>query len=607
MTHPRQFLAGKRFARNGSSREAQLAQKRGGEVGGLTNEGNTCFMNSVIQSLASSHSLLLFIDNNIYEVVEAPDGSLVKTNTLKRNMTFTAALKSLLDDLNGSYGLRGKEFSTRLLMKRMADGPKQNFFMGYNQEDAQEFYQLVMRKVEKEHKKSCPDSSRAASREASVEPEDASSTGKYVSIDSVPNHISGCTQIGHLGKVYVPAHQINPNIADSSSQLFAMDLVTPVDGIAAERIGCVNCGETGGIRYSVISGLSLNLPYEQGFGSRYDLVQLLQQWEKPEIIDEVNCNRCGLSQTKQFLLENADNSSSEKLVANFEKRIAEIDQELEKDSISDEVFEKLTVKQMTRKTLKSKQILLSRPPPLLCIHINRSVIDPRTFMIVKNPKNLSFPAELDLNPFVAVPDEINMDARLPFKKREETDEEDNMEQSDEQEEVDEKDLDGAESTNELMGSLELEEKQPQNGVKSKPSDPPVLNKDLLYNLNAVITHMGTHHYGHYICYRKWRGTWWRVNDEIVTATTENEVLRAPGTFMLFYEHKSADKSYEESEEELPASSADEFQVAEDDAVLLSSEDENSGLEELFRGESDTADKLFPNATTFEVEEERAFN
>ena len=27
--------------------------------------------------------------------------------------------------------------------------------------------------------------------------------------------------------------------------------------------------------------------------------------------------------------------------------------------------------------------MLDRPPPLLCIHINRSVFDPRTYMIVK--------------------------------------------------------------------------------------------------------------------------------------------------------------------------------------------------------------------------------
>lgn len=571
-------------------------------------------MNSVLLSLASSHSLLQFIDNSIYEIVDAPDGSVVKTNATKRNMAFTVALKRLLDDLNGAYGLRGKEFSTRLLMKKMSDGPKQNFFMGYNQEDAQEFYQLVMRKVEKEFKKNQEESTPELEENSDTSEDTSSSeSSKYVSIDLVPDYVSGCNQIGHLGKVYVPAHQINPNIADSSRQLYGMDLVTPVDGIAAERIGCVNCGETGGIRYSVISGLSLNLPYEQGFSPRYDLIELLKQWEKPEIIDEVNCNRCGLMQTKQFLLENTDTAINEKLIANFEKRVAEIEQELAKDAISDEVFEKLTTKQMTRKTSKLKQILLSRPPPLLCIHINRSVIDPRTFMIVKNPKNLSFPAELDLNPFVAVPDDINMDARLPFKRRDVSKELSNEEMDDAatadsldsminlESKISQSDSEAEDDTKETQSAIDypqIEEKLVTGQV------PFALNKDLLYNLKAVITHMGTHHYGHYICYRKWRGSWWRVNDEIVSVVTEDEVLRAPGTFMLFYEHKNADTSGLPDFED---QSTSDMPVEEEDQEFLLSldEKENTEGEELFRGENDTADKLFPGAT-FEVEEERAF-
>lgn len=618
MAQPRQTLTRGRFGKQNLSHEAQYARRNGGEVGGLTNEGNTCFMNSVLLSLASSHSLLQFIDDSIYEIVEAPDGSAVKTNATRRSMPFTVALKQLLDDLNGAYGLRGKEFSTRPLMKRMSDGPKQNFFMGYNQEDAQEFYQLVMRKVEKEFKKtqesgSTPEPEEKPTSASSIS---SSESTKYVDIDSVPGYISGCTRLGHLGKVYVPAHQINPNIADSSRQLYGMDLVTPVDGIAAERIGCVNCGETGGIRYSVISGLSLNLPYEQGFSPRYDLIDLLKQWEKPEIIDEVNCNRCGLLQTKLFLLENTDSASNEKLVANFEKRIAEIEHELEKDAISDEVFEKLTTKQMTRKTLKLKQILLSRPPPLLCIHINRSVIDPRTFMIVKNPKNLSFPAQLDLNPFVAVPEDINMDARLPFKRRdaskvspsEELDDaatadslesmtnlESKISRSDSEVEDDTKE------TQTAIDYLQIEEEIADAGHEQEPV---VLNKDLLYNLKAVVTHMGTHHYGHYICYRKWRGSWWRVNDEIVSVASEDEVLRAPGTFMLFYEHKNADtnSSPDFEEQKTPDFGVDD----EGNEFLLSlDEKENTEGEELFRGGNDSADKLFPRAT-FEVEEERAF-
>lgn len=641
MARSRKLFFGGRYGKHNQSREAQFARKNGGEVGGLSNEGNTCFMNSVIQSLASSHSLLDFIENSMYETVEVPDGCIVKTNKIKRTMGFTAALKSLLDDLNGAYGLRGKEFSTRLLMKKMSDGPKQNFFMGYNQEDAQEFYQLVMRKVEKEFNET-----RSGSSDPLPESEEKKDAPEYVSIDSVSGYITGCDQIGYLGKVYVPAHQANPNIADSARQLFGMGLVTPVDGIAAERIGCVSCGETGGIRYSVISGMSLNLPYEQGFSPRYDLIELLRQWETPEIIDEVNCNRCGLMQTKQFLLQNSDSASSEKMVSNFEERLADIEAELQKDTISNDAFERLTIKQMTHKTLKQKQILLSRPPPLLCIHINRSVIDPRTFMIVKNPKSLSFPSELDLNAFVAVPDQINLDARLPFKKHSDEEPVDTEESPNMQAELDsledtvpEADVagvsvaiglfeirdgvegsEGDENGSEGVKDPAENESEDVNDVTEQSSEnanegaekgfesansiglyKPALNKDLLYRLKAVITHMGTHHYGHYICYRKWRGTWWKVNDELVSATSEDEVLCAPGTFMLFFEHRNADKLAQP--ESFEDQSSEEAEA--DDERLLFTEISTNSDDEMFRGLSDSPEKLFSGAR-YDFEEERAF-
>lgn len=563
-----------RFGRTGinrfnrkKSKEQKFAIANGGEVGGISNDGNTCFMNSVIQSLASSRQFIKFIDSYLYSEIEIDNKGekiTMKSNQPKPELPFTTALKKLLDDVNGKYGSRGKEFSTKPLLNRMPNGPRQNFFSGYNQEDAQEFYQLIMNILEKEFKKI------TQSRLPTPEPEGEKET-KFQDVRNLKEIISGCNKLGKLGVVYVPAAQVDPNLDDAGHKVMPLELITPVDGISCERIGCLTCGEVGGIRYAVTSGLSLNLPQNQSYYSSFNLSQLLNEWITPEIIDDVNCNRCGLLQTQTFLLSTIEElekkENNTKLIDQIKTRLSAIETELAKPQVTDEAFEKLTVKKQIKKSRKSKQIFLDRPPPLLSVHINRSQFDPKTYMVVKNPNNVTFPAVLDLSPYIVEPNQINMDTRLPFRKQDE-----DLKYNDVGSSVDETAPTSVDET--VPTSQESNDGLlSPNGtaITTASSDP-----KLLYNLKAVIVHFGTHNYGHYICYRKLRGTWWRISDESIYVVTEAEVLSGQGTFMLFYEYNdgfveilqnvSDDEVEERSSPEAKDSSDEEKESDEDKGI-----------------------------------------
>ncbi|KAH7930635.1 cysteine proteinase [Leucogyrophana mollusca] len=378
---------------------------------GLVNiSGTYCFMNSTLQAMASLSYLQPYLVA-IHAKAEALD---VPSPVID-------ALLDLLHELNSprsSYSsIRPLDIISALVDH--SPGKHNSLFSSREHQDAQELFQLVSECIKKEA--------------AAVDREGHRDRG--------------------LGGLSQTAGQINRELGKSV-----------FDGLTANRRSCVECGYTEAVMHFSFDSWQLALP-------RYSSCRLedcLADYTKLELLTDCICRKCSMIATHQRLVQEADrlttSANADPNASISRKKRAKEARKLEqkvKAAIDYGRIEEDTKGVKMEKVLSkasTKQAMIARPPPVLALHLNRSLHYGQ--YASKNNIRVVFPEILDLTPFTTS---------------------------------------GNIST---VPSVPMSSPPPALPRSTTPTPATYATPRTIYRLSAVVCHYGQHSFGHYVCYRR---------------------------------------------------------------------------------------------------------
>ena len=483
---------------------------------GLGNLSNSCYQNSILQGLAS----LKPVREYLAWVASEGDRGLPRTYR-------TEALGKLVSDLY-SASENGRTLWTPPILKNMST---------FQQQDAQEYFSKLLDGIEEEIQKALSSIQKHPGYESDGSRDD-SGTSQH-SDDS-----------GYHSVSTVSKYPLERNNAYR----------IPLEGMVSQRVACMVCGDSSGLRLDPFRCLTLN----PSTNTRTDrLERMLDDFTGLETIEDVKCGNCTLIKWRTQLrrmtddIKRAKGMDDDDLRAGFPDlvtRLEAVETALEEGDLEEATLtEKCKISQNLRvKSTKSKQVGIARAPPSLVFHINRSSYDEYTGRPYKNTTQVGFPKHLDLGPWCVG------SARSLSEHAEE--------------------------------QWQLPSEQPMVAGSTRRSN--LVGPK--YELRAVVTHHGLHENGHYVCYRKHpppprkeggngakgkqpvpatlvaeqdieqdgvenvneetsmlspeippatpaveedreEAHWWRLSDSVVTQSDEERVLSLGEAFMLFYE------------------------------------------------------------------------
>jgi ubiquitin carboxyl-terminal hydrolase 1 len=408
---------------------------------------------------------------------------------VKGTFSTHVALKDIIERLNSadSYG------------QRLWTPPDLKSMSSWQQQDAQEYFSKVIDQIDFEVQQATRKQTRNLGLKVASPQENVIGTSSTQETSSDASVESRVAEIRSLGN--------------------------PLEGLLAQRVGCMQCGWTEGL--SLIPFNCLTVPL--GASYEHDVRECLQDYMDLEPIEGVECAKCTLLRAQEQLrsllkqveedrsLSNTPDSSrvSDALKNSARERLKAVEEALEEEDFTEKTLSKkchIPLKNRVSST-KSRQAVIARPPKCFVVHINRSLFDEMTGMLRKNYAALKFPQVLDLSEWCL----------------------------------------GTTSSGQSIEAWDMNPRESMLLQAARVAD----NQGQHYELRAVITHYGRHENGHYICYRKYSSEtfpalvpeavieadgekekaerWFRLSDEDVQIVSESNVMAQSGAFMLFYE------------------------------------------------------------------------